>query len=157
MNVPIGIAGGRPQQLKPQERPALQGEGLYRAHTGPVIFQVLATTLPGELTAGLLLARPSIEGDAYIETEGGAYERQPVAFDLASSHHWANIAEVCFPMPDAAQTAASHLGIFGPDGRLLYYGWLARIGPSSSMRPGIRFAAGEIRIARIARQTRGRR
>lgn len=60
-------------------------------------------------------------------------------------------------MPDAAQTAASHLGIFGPDGRLLYYGWLARIGPSSSMRPGIRFAAGEIRIARIARQTRGRR
>ncbi|UTU07800.1 hypothetical protein CcrC1_gp115 [Caulobacter phage C1] len=84
---------------------------------------------PTSLKVGLLTAPPNPDGTGIVEPVGGGYARQTLVLGAIAVADGISTAKndnaVIFGAATVQWPAVTHLGVFGSDGTLLFYGPLA--------------------------------
>ncbi|AXQ69151.1 hypothetical protein HOU02_gp127 [Caulobacter phage CcrBL9] len=86
-------------------------------------------TAPSSLKVALLTAAPNPDGSGIVEPVGGGYARQPLTLSPITVAEGISTVKndnaIIFGAATAQWPAVTHLGVFGSDGTLLFYGPLA--------------------------------
>jgi hypothetical protein len=117
--------GGRPHMQPYPRPPRMPSAGVYAAQVGPILSLKCEEYARGELYVGLLTRHPFPEGHGYEELVGEGYARQPIRVNAFTSERDANTDLISFGAVGDDWPAASHLGVFNGDGKLVAYGRLA--------------------------------
>ena len=131
MQPSIGYCGGEsrpismPRPMRPTSKP------YFAVMLGDALVARLTREAPQALELALFLRAPGPAGEGYVEMDAPGYDRQVFGAALPSFGSKREGFHVRFGPTSHGWRLPTHLGVFGDDGSLLYYGALIPTG-----RPG---------------------